>query len=520
MSHLLTVGQTGSGKNALLHSMMLAIIAREIVLGRQACMTVAFPHEPWALSLLAELYARFGLRWVLEHVRVDRLRECDKVLCRQYARVSHETDLWRKMQENADFLSSILAQIGSLRKDLRDWSDHPVLENGSRIPHMVAQNVKERQWFPDSWIPFILEKGPVRDFFHRHCTDPKLRAEVMRWNFYNLRDELNLLVPPARLLRKFYGAPQIIARTSRKPTWDKVKFLNNCGILIKIGAGVAEEVVTIDFESDFEETMFLKKKGAITKRVYYIKDEVNRYALAKHNTAGQLATMRYTDTNIWLLAQHLRFSGEPELTEEILQNTDHIWGRINDPDLADKAARDLRGAMDEHKVHHRDAVTRQVHVGTKRDEIPTENVTTDELGRKRVTEGKSILSSPIYEEKTDYRPVYQAGNEQAFWRAADLQEQGPGTFWFRLVGQRPYQQYVPMVADSWVFPGVAAKKAEQCIELLKTLDDYQAPVLLPLPAEEPQTNGKPAGAATRLGANGTNGRTNGSKRTRQPRGKR
>jgi hypothetical protein len=114
------------------------------------------------------------------------------------------------------------------------------------------------------------------------------------------------------------------------------------------------------------------------------------------------------------------------LTESILQNTDHLWGKCNSDIVAEIAAKDLTGLFSPYAVHSVEFRERQELIGFE--EVETKSTT-------RRKDGKSVTSGtrtqPIYAKKLEEYVRYLSPQEQLIRIKQLVMQLDLGEFFFK-----------------------------------------------------------------------------------------
>jgi hypothetical protein len=478
--HLLICGQTGSGKT---NFALLRLL--EAVVKGDRFVTAVFPHRKAGVDFIAELYARFG-EAIFRRLIVDDLEDLDRVVMRQFIQRSDATGFFVRAKENDLYCSAVQDMAFRRRSDIKDLSDHPVLEKYTRIPVQVFQNTD--CWLPEYLIQYVLQpRHPAFEFILSHLPHPELRMEMTQISVMSERDRMSLLEPPGRALYSMFASAPVMARTTKRPKVDWEHFLNSAGIHVVLGGNLSDDGLRVFVGCDFQMKYRLVRKGLKVPGMIFC-DEINNYGLWGVPEARALSTIRGLGKGAEMVGatQGMNFP-TPAITSQVITNTAHAWLANGDPEAIDIAAKDLRGGMDEYRIHHNRIVTRNMGL------VPTVRKTTSVTSGEK---GKSETESVMEQLMPDYRnvedPVYQSGAEQMFWRAAALAELKVGQCWVREPDRSPYLLNVPLLRDSWAFPGLKELKFQQCLERMKSSPIYEEPELLKieLPTTSSERNGK------------------------------
>lgn len=466
MPHRLIVGPTGVGKSNYVTHEALKIVEQGYWL------TFAAPHPNFGLDFIAELYARYGEQ-ILDRLKVIDTRDLTKVIMRQFIPSSKHENQLERMLENDGYAGGFLDTVARRRKDITDIAEKPVLEKYTKLAAKLAQNQSE--WFPEWWLPYaFIPKHPIYNYLVSHCNDEEVRREFAKFVSFPVREQLSILDPIFRLLGSVLLSPPIIACTTKPVTFDKKAHLDKGGITVILG-GKSHDATSVMIGSDFQETMFLANQG-LARPGFYIVDEALNYKQIGTYESRILSTIRYKGVSVWYIVQSFDFPSD-EIRNNVLQNTDHVWFRQGTKEMATYAAEDMLGAIDRNAVHHVDKTTRQIHLGFKSITRTNRGVSRTDEGKRTHTENVSESAEPIYGEQVEERAVYEAPSDQLVWSAQDMQKLPVGTFWFREQNRTPVKMSVPLLRDSWAFPGLKERKVEECLTLLKQRPEYQAPEL-------------------------------------------
>lgn len=478
MAHKLISGMTGSGKT----NYMLVELMREALAGETWIIAV-FPHRKAGLDFIAELYARMG-EYLFQRLVIEDLQDISTVLMRSFIQKSTESDPWQRQKENEMFLHATQEMIFRRRTDIKDLAEHPVLEKYTRVPIRAFQELDT--WLPEWMIPYVLQ--PSHQHFatiRQHVADQEIQYELEQISKMPPRERLQLLEPCARVLYAMYGNATIKARTTAQPVFDKLAFLNAGGILIVLGGDVSDDAIRTFTGALFQEIYRLVKAGLDRPGIWAC-DEVNNYYLVGYAESKAMATVRGLGKGMemWIATQALNFP-QDDITSNVLTNTDHYWFLNGDPKTVEIASRDLAGGFDENKVHHTRDVQR--HAGFKEiKRIGKSTTKREDSTADTVSESIQLVPQYVMEREE----VYQSGAEQLVWQNVQMQRLPVGSCYVRNRGRAPYQLRVKLLPDSWVFPGLAQEKAQQCLHKVKSLPLYQAPTM-PSPesvTEKPSTS--------------------------------
>jgi len=484
MPHRLIVGPTGVGKSNYVTQEALKAVAEGYWL------TFAAPHEQFGLDFISELYARYG-KAILKRLHVNDTRDMETVVMQRFIQSSQESSQLKRMLENDIYAGAFLETVARRRKDITDIAEKPVLEKYTKLAAKLAQN--QSKWFPEWWLPYaFIPKHAIHDYLVTHCTDPEVRREFETFKSFPVREQLSILDPIFRLLAGVLASPPIVARTSKPVIFDKRAFLNAGGITVILG-GASDDATSVVIGSDFQETMFLAKQG-LSRPGIYIQDEINNYRLAGAFESRMHSTIRWRGVSVWSVTQSFDFPSE-EIRNNYLQNTDHVWFRQGTSEMAKAAAEDMLGALNAFKVHHVDKTTRQVHKGFETIKRVTRGKATNPHGDETITENEGETLVPIYGEHIEERPVYESPSDQLIWLAQRIQ-QLQWCCWIREQNRAPYELSVPLLPDSWAFPGLKERKIAECLTLLKQRPEYQTPELT-----VPETTTPMVKRATKRGMN-------------------
>ena len=222
--------------------------------------------------------------------------------------------------------------------------------------------------------------------------------------------------------------------------------------------------------------------------------------------------------NIWVATQTRYFKDE-SVDVCMVQNSDLYLGPQSDPGEAKRSAECMMGHFDRMKIHHEDETVSTYVSGYSEIATESESETSGFDGRGSKTKTKGKQYRPVQSERTQKRAVYEDPQHQLFWQQQHFMLQSPGKFWVKKKGHVPYKWDVPLVEDTWEFPGLARDKFEECLSRLKQSTVYEQPALIKPEIDEevmaicskkkppqqnrqskPQQNGKyqPKGANGRL----------------------
>ena len=468
LGHRLYSGKTGSGKtNAVLNDMM------EVVYGGQHWITFVAPHEKAAVDFVSELYAQFGEE-ILSRLVVEQLGDTELVIPRQFIQRSDDQDYWKRQQENDAFTEAMLSLMAARRK-MTDFFERPSLEEVSTLTIQLYQN--QDVWWPEHLLPQALQpRSPIHKFAVQHCTDPEVKERFS--------DKVNVAPsvaetstkPVGRMLELLLSNYAMKARTGIQQTWNKIDFHNRAGIFVIVANGCSIDALRTYTFAEFHQVSNWIKRGVIGPGVFVV-DEVANYQLAGSYEAKAFATLRGSGMSIWHIVQSTNYPTE-EITEAILDNSDHFVFLQGSAKMSQLFAGDLLPVLDEYKVHH---------TTKKRVDRPMQAVTriTKTKGDKGESESKSevlVADFDVVDES-----VYQTGNEQVLWLAQKLQKLPRGHYYYKTSRNGAGRAKAELFPDSWAFPGLKEAKYLECLQLLKTQAIYQQPTRTPFqpPTENP-----------------------------------
>lgn len=475
LGHRIYAGKTGSGKtNKALNDMM------EVVYGGRHSLVFVAPHEKAAVDFVSELYAQFGEE-ILSRLVVEQLGDTDKVIPRQFIFKSDASDYWTQRMENDAAAEAVISLMAARRK-MTDFFERPSLEE---ISHLAIQLYQYQDtWWPEHLLAQTLfPKNPISKFAIEHCTDEEVKARF--------KDKID--VPPsvaetstkpvARMLEQLFSNPAMKCRTSVPQTWDKIAFHNNAGIFIIVANGCSADALRTYTFSEFHQ-ISAWARGGIIGPVVFVVDEVANYQLAGSFEAKSFATLRGSNVSIWYIIQSTNFPTE-DITEAILDNSDHIIFLQGSAKMSRLFAEDLLAVLDEYAVHH--TTVQQLHDGF--DSKPRITSSTNKTKRgEETSEGFTEAHSDQLIPKYKHEEVkhYKAANDQIVWLAQQLQSLPRGTYYYKTSRHGAGKGQAQLFRDSWAFPGLKEAKYLECLQKLKTSAIYQAPTRTPF---QPPTDG-------------------------------
>lgn len=482
MAHRIKIGQSGSGKDnaAITDALKKAIDGEQYV-------TLALAHEPDWQRFLGELYFHCG-EDILDRLVIDRVKDEDKVIMREVVGKSKLTG-WGRRTENEEFTDLAIEMVAGRRNRI-DLVESPALEEHSILIAQAKQDMDA--WLSDSQIHYAMK--PHTDVWHfilDHLPMSNLRHTVEDFQFRSRMERMTTTEATFRLWNAAVGTAEIEKRTCKPGTPWKRAHLNKGGITVLCGSGCTSSFRML-VQSDFVETYHLARQGLDRGGIYYINELLN-LNLGNAFYGRALSTARYMKLDIWAAVQHLNFP-DPAMASIALDNCDQYWGRITDPELADRGAAALRGAFDPMKVHHEDEIIRSIPV-TDYVERKSKGKWSGPDGKGGSSENTNIVPVTTHHDEIQKRPVYESGKDQQFWQAAKLQEQKAGEFWVCSKESSPRQKIYDLLPDSWAFDGLRDEKVEELIAMVKEhrADIYETPVMLPTPVfVMPQAKPKPA----------------------------
>lgn len=464
LEHKLIIGPSGTGKTNL-----IKVQAIQIARQRTHWATFAFPHPQAGEELIGELLACFGPA-IQERLIVERVSDVDRVIHRRYVNRSFAQNEFDFMRENDEFCWQFL-EMAARRRGLTDLAETPVLEKYAKLAISVYQSLDE--WISESLIPqFLRPKSDAQQFAIDHCTlgpdAEELRRELVLISRFSVQQQITLLEPAERLLNALLRNVAIYVRTTKPQTVDFVEFKNRCGLHIILGGNISDDALRLHVGTDFQQTAFAARNRQLREGYYYV-DEALNYHLLSNFESKALSTLRAFGMHCVYAIQSTDFES-PEIATNVLTNTQHFifqqaWKS------SEEMAKTLLPLLNKYDVHH--TTQRQVHAGFQEIERRGKSVSKGEHG---TTESESVSSHlvPIYDERDE--PTYTPPRDQLVWLAQELQQLPVGTCIVNPRNSAPYKYAVPLMPDSWAFPGLCQIKAQECINLIKSQAIYEAPV--------------------------------------------
>lgn len=472
--HRVISGKTGSGKtNFALNEMM------DVVYQGTHWLTFVAPHEKAAVDFVAELYAQFG-EYILSRLVIEPLGDTDSVIMRQIIQKSDSTDYWQRKQENDAFCEAMISLMAARRK-MTDFFERPSLEDVSTLAIQLYQN--QDVWWPEYLLPQALHpKNPISKFALDHCTDLEIRERLSEKINVSPSVAETSTKPVARMLELLIGA--LKARTCQPQIWDKKEFHNNAGIFIIVANGCSIDALRTYTFSEFQQCVSWMKSGQIGPGVFVV-DEVANYSLAGMFEARAFNTTRGSGLSIWHIVQSPDYHND-DVTEAILDNSDHYVFQQGSSKSAKYFAEDLLPVLDEYKVHH--TTKKRIDRDPILERRKGKTITKRDDGGK--TESETIGEHYVPDFEYEDENVYQSGNEQVLWLAQKLQKQPRGSYFYK-TSSAAGQARAELFHDSWAFPGLKEAKYLECLQKVKSSAIYQEPTRTPFqPPKEnpPQTN--------------------------------
>lgn len=499
--HLLVAGPTGVGKNVFATQAMLDFRRRRI------SQTTILPHEAGWKLLFGEILARevpsTAADIVPRRLIFEDVGEVSKVVMRPFVMYSTKANPLDQMMEDRLLEERALeAPIG--RTTDTKLADTPAKEKYARLGIRLSQEARRNGAFiPESEIPNLLNRDhPIQEYALSFCRNADLLREFSVIRLLPLRDYLTMVESAIRFLEPVYRSASVIARTSLPPDFDWPEFFRQGGTHIITKGKASDEEFRTYCQADFLMKFRLAMDGLLPQHHYWI-DEANNYGLINDFCAKAFSTSRYRKFFLCPMVQLLDFATE-EIKNNVLSNcSNRTIFRQEDPELQEFFARDLRGMMDEYKQHHVDEDVRTVWDGWDEVQKVTKGRTKQADGKESETESLTTQLVARYREDRRLKPAYQGGNEQAWWLAQQLGELPVGSCFIKTRGQKPVRLDVPFLRDSWVFPGVADRKIDECLTQLYQRPPYQTPVLpQPSVGTTTPTPGNGTGKPTTFSKNG------------------
>lgn len=512
-AHMLVVGPTGVGKNNFISQVALEFRRRRI------SQTWILPHENGWKQILGEIIAReiptTSEDRVPKRLIIEDVGRTETVIMRPYIMYSTAGNFLDQMMEDRLFeeraLDPCVARLAAGTK----LSDTPAKEENARLAIRLFQEAcRNGATIPDYEVGNLLDRDhPIQDYALSFCKNPDIRRGIASIKSMGNDQYAKEVKSAIRFLNVVYQTASVIAHSCLPSEFDRIQFFREGGLRLVIKGKASDEEFQNYVQSDFLLMYRLAKEGLLPLHFYGV-DEVNNYGLMNDFWARALSTTRAYKLFLILAVQLLDFP-TPEITKNVLSNcSNRAIFRQEDPDMQEFFARDLRGQMDEYKVHHTDEDIQQLHDGF----TEIERITKGKSGNND-TESVTTQLVPRYKQLIREKKAYQSGAEQTFWDAQRLGQIPVGSMYFKTRGAKPELVHVPLLRDSFVFEGKANREIERCLTQLYQRPPYQTPVI---PPSAGTTSSSPANET----GNGTNFSTfiplpqnNSSKpgSTRQPR---
>lgn len=447
-SHIVTIGNTGSGKTNLANLLLL-----DETEDPQTSIVVLDAQK----NAMAKSFIEHCVRRGLTHrLIVENIGRTDWVLPFQLIRRSTNPDPIQRALENEKsalgFTDLLIRQQGNKR-----LSEQPLKQEQT----LLAINfwLYQEKDLPLSYLPyaFIPSSEEFQEML-RGCTH-----EMTRYQFKDLfRLAGRSLVA---FDKKVESARRLINAT-----------FNSVAVQIRLGGSVnlhdlldEGKIIVIEGDPDRlgDETirmifgcinqMVFQYARPGCRRTILFNEELDRYALIGRHEIEALETTRKYGVFYRGNSQTLRMP--PELLQSFLNNTDHVWMRIGDQETAMLAARDVGiASLDFHRVHHTDTTTRTISDGYHEHHR--------EGGKKQLVRGERYVH--------DSRDSYWSTNDQILEKAQQFLSMKPGEFILKHQGKVHSKRRCALLGDAWVGSAKRTeRKMAKAMEQILSQEIYQ-----------------------------------------------
>lgn len=291
------------------------------------------------------------------------------------------------------------------RRGFSNLDDHPSILEYAEPAHWLLLLQQPRKQLRAMEFAFQPGSDGHRELV-RDCVNEDI-ASLFKF-LPRQRASLDRLAGPAkRFVSLYWRSPALIARDSPGAGNRLVEMLNRgFHYFIKGGRIITKEEWRFICATIGLEIIRYKETGG-KRRIVLIFEESEANASIGPMEAVAIQTLAKTGLSIRLIAQD-PYWHTPEVTNTVLQNSNHLWFRSSSSAVAEIAANDLSPAIDPYALKQLEYQVRQFIDGYE--SIPVETET--ELGRGGSNHSVSYRDRPIIRYEVSERPTYFSPNEQ------------------------------------------------------------------------------------------------------------
>lgn len=293
----------------------------------------------------------------------------------------------------------------SRRRGFSNLDDHPSILEYGEPAHWLLLLQQPRKHLRAMEFAFQPGSDMHRELV-RDCVNEDI-ANLFKF-LPRQRASLDRLAGPAkRFVSLYWRSPALMLRDQPGCGNRLVEMLDRgFHYFIKGGRVITKEEWRFICATIGLEVIRYKENGG-RRRVILIYEESEANNSVGPFEANALQTLAKADLSIRLIAQD-PYWHSPEITNTVLQNTNHLWFASASAEVAEIAANDLSPAINPYALKQLEYQVRQFIDGYE--SIPVETET--ELGRGGSNHSVSYRDRPIIRYEVSERPTYFSPNEQ------------------------------------------------------------------------------------------------------------
>ena len=393
--HEVSIGETQIGKSATV------VLRTAAELEDPNTSVVCIGSQPD--STADDLYAEAVRRGQSHRTVLEDFDDFEQVISRDWLAPSEQEE-WSRFAEDKRTIELRLDALAR-RRGFTNLDDHPSILEYGEPAHWLMLKQEPRK--PLRQLQYAFQPGSAEHRqLVRDCTD---EAVANAFQFLpRHRASLDRLAGPAsRFTSVYWRSPALIVR-DRPGCGNALIEMLERGFHYFISGGrvITKEEWRFICATIGLEIIRYKENGG-QRRIVLIYEESEANASIGPFEAAAMQTLAKTGLSIRLIAQD-PFWYSPEVTNVVLQNSNHLWFRSASANVAEIAAHDLSPAIHPYALKQLEYQVRQYHAGWE--SVPVETET--ELDRGGTNHSVTHRDRPIIEYEVSERPTYFMPHEQ------------------------------------------------------------------------------------------------------------
>lgn len=432
-------------------------------------------------------------------VLVDDFSRTDRVLKYRWLEPSSHPDPMTRHMENEATIRDF-AEAACRRREL-EFHKMPLLEEWmmSSLWLFLEQPLP----LPMRVLPFAFQpKHPVFKQMVEHCTNAEIAWKFKELTYLSQSQLRGEVGAAQRIANNLCRNPAFLARCDGD--FDFCKFVDRGGkLLITWGDGSVSRDAARTMSLILLQKLYryARTRKSPDPGILVVLEEALGADLIGKPEIRAMAELRKRGIHIDVLTQTLDYP--PELVGGLLGNAQCYRSfRAASPDMAATGAANLATLLlDPQKIHHTETRSRQIHAGHKEVKVA----------------GRKVLV-PEYMEVSESFDRYESLSDQIKLFQSELMRLGVG--WSFVRDEHGVRKEYCKPLESWLWPGLDEKKAQEKIALIYQRPEYQPGTIgeFVLPRKSAKngtdnsTNGSTSRARFQKRSTSSKGRTNGRTR--------